>query len=104
MEPKLTITYDRIGDILSIDRCQPYVGQESDMLDDEIVVRLNPETGAVETWSSSSSPHASKGRDHRTPPHRRPPPRRITFSNPLETVPVVSLQELPVETLDRVSV
>jgi hypothetical protein len=48
MQPKLTITYDRIGDILSIDRCQPYDGQESDMLDDEIVVRLNPKTGAVE--------------------------------------------------------
>jgi hypothetical protein len=48
MEPKLTITYDRIGDILSIDRCQPYIGQESEMLDNEIVVRLNPKTGAVE--------------------------------------------------------
>ena len=48
MEPKLTFSYDRVGDILSIDRCEPYVGQSSEMLDDEIVVRLNPKTGAVE--------------------------------------------------------
>jgi hypothetical protein len=48
MEPKLTFTYDKVGDILSIDRCEPYAGQASEMLDDEIVVRLNPKTAAVE--------------------------------------------------------
>jgi hypothetical protein len=47
--PKLTITYDRIDDILSIDRCQPYINQDAEEVDDYIVARLNPKTGAVET-------------------------------------------------------
>ena len=44
----LSVTYDRIGDILYINKCEPYLGQESEMLEDEIVVRLNPKTNAVE--------------------------------------------------------
>ena len=44
----MTFHYDRIGDILYINKCEPYVGQESEMLTEEIVVRLNPLTNAVE--------------------------------------------------------
>ena len=48
MDTGLTFHYDRIGDILYINKCDPYHGQESEMLEDEIVVRLNPTTNAVE--------------------------------------------------------
>jgi hypothetical protein len=44
----LKVTYDRVGDILSIDVCDPYVGQETDEIDSGVVARLNPTTGAVE--------------------------------------------------------
>jgi hypothetical protein len=49
MAAKLTFRYDEIGDILYVDKCKPYMGQESEMLEDEIVVRLNPETEEIET-------------------------------------------------------
>ncbi len=48
MEAALTFTYDREADILHIDKCQPYKEQESEELEDEIVARLNPTSGAVE--------------------------------------------------------
>lgn len=48
MGPKLTFRYDRQADILHIDKCPPYAEQRSEELPDEIVVRLNPETGQVE--------------------------------------------------------
>jgi hypothetical protein len=48
MGAKLTFRYDSIGDILYIDKVAPYAEQESEQLEDEIVVRLNPKTGAVE--------------------------------------------------------
>lgn len=48
-ENKLTLKYDPDGDILYIDTCQPYAEQESQELDDEIVARLNPNSGEVET-------------------------------------------------------
>lgn len=48
MGAKLTFTYDREADILHIDICPPYAEQESEELGDEVVARLNPETGAVE--------------------------------------------------------
>ena len=48
MDGRLTFHYDKIGDILYIDRCKPYAEQESEALDDEIVVRLNPRTNEVE--------------------------------------------------------
>jgi uncharacterized protein YuzE len=44
----LTIRYDRVGDILYIDRCRPYREQESEEAGDEIIVRLNPRTREVE--------------------------------------------------------
>jgi len=48
MEPSLRFMYDREGDILHIDKCPPYAAQESEELGDEIVARLNPNTGEVE--------------------------------------------------------
>jgi hypothetical protein len=44
----LTFRYDKIGDILYMDKCRPYAEQVSEMLEDEIVLRLNPETEEIE--------------------------------------------------------
>ena len=49
MEAKLTFKYDREADILHIDKCAPYGEQESEELPDEIIARLNPNTGEVES-------------------------------------------------------
>lgn len=48
MEPKLTFQYDREADILHIHKRSPYPEQESEEIGDEIIARLNPETGEVE--------------------------------------------------------
>lgn len=48
MESKLRFIYDRDADILHIDKCTPYAEQESEELEDEIIARLNPDTGKVE--------------------------------------------------------
>jgi uncharacterized protein YuzE len=48
MEPKLTFQYDRESDILYIQKRPPYPEQDSEEIGDEIVARLNPETGEVE--------------------------------------------------------
>jgi uncharacterized protein YuzE len=48
MEAQLRFKYDREADILHIDKCPPYRDQESEELPDEIVARLNPNTGEVE--------------------------------------------------------
>lgn len=48
MEEKLKLRYDRTADILYLDKCVPYAEQDSEELDDEVVARLNPETGEVE--------------------------------------------------------
>ena len=48
MAAKLTFKYDREADILHIDKCLPYPGQESEELGDDIIARLNPTTGEVE--------------------------------------------------------
>ena len=48
MGAKLSFKYDREADILHIDKCPPYAKQESHELPDEIVARLNPDTGEVE--------------------------------------------------------
>ena len=47
MNGKLTFRYDREADILHIDKCQPYPEQESEELGDEVIARLNPETGDI---------------------------------------------------------
>jgi hypothetical protein len=46
---KLTFRYDKVGDILYVDKCKPYAEQDSKEVGDEISVRLNPETDEVET-------------------------------------------------------
>ncbi len=48
MNQKLIFKYDREVDILYIDKISPYAEQESEELDDDIVARLNPQTGEVE--------------------------------------------------------
>lgn len=48
MAEKLIIRFDRIGDILYIDKCPAYAEQESEEIGDEIIARLNPVSGKVE--------------------------------------------------------
>ncbi len=48
MAEKLKITYDRIDDVLHIDKVAPYPEQGSERIDEDVVVRLNPRTGEVE--------------------------------------------------------
>ncbi len=48
MAEKLIFKYDSIGDILYINKCQPYAEQESEELGDDIVIRLNPKTEEIE--------------------------------------------------------
>ena len=45
---RLVFCYDQEGDILYIDQCPPYPQQESEEIGDEIIARLNPESGAIE--------------------------------------------------------
>ena len=49
MARRLTLRYDKVGDILYIEKCPPYKEQDSEELADEIAVRLNPNSGDVET-------------------------------------------------------
>lgn len=49
MGEKLAFRYDRVGDIMYVEKCPPYAEQESDEIGDEIVARLNPDTGEVES-------------------------------------------------------
>ena len=49
MGEKLTFQYDRDADILYINKRTPYAEQESEELGDEVVARLNPTTGEVES-------------------------------------------------------
>lgn len=48
MDAKLKLTYDQVGDILSIDVCEPYVGQDTDEIESGMVARSNPKTGEIE--------------------------------------------------------
>lgn len=48
MAQNLTFQYDREADILYINTVTPYAEQESDELGDEIIARLNPQTGKIE--------------------------------------------------------
>jgi uncharacterized protein YuzE len=49
MAEALTFKYDREGDILYIDKCPPYAEQETEELGDDVIARLNPQTGEIET-------------------------------------------------------
>lgn len=48
MDKRLTVRYDKVGDILYIDICPPYAAQESEEIGDEVIARLKPESGEVE--------------------------------------------------------
>ena len=50
MGAKLSFKYDRDADILHIDKCAPYPEQDSEELGDEVVARLNPDTGEIENF------------------------------------------------------
>lgn len=50
MAERLTFNYDRDADILYIDKVSPYAAQESEELEDGIIVRLNPVTNEVENF------------------------------------------------------
>ncbi len=45
----LTFQYDPVGDILTTQTCASYAEQETEELDDEMLARLNPESGNIET-------------------------------------------------------
>ncbi|MFZ2061558.1 MAG: DUF2283 domain-containing protein [Candidatus Binatus sp.] len=45
---KLSFKYDRDADILYINKRDPYPAQESEELPDEVVVRINPDSGEIE--------------------------------------------------------
>ena len=49
MAGKLAFQYDREADILYISTRPAHAGQESEELGDDVIVRMNPETGAVES-------------------------------------------------------
>ncbi len=48
MDKNLIFRYDKVGDILYIDTCPTYADQETEELGDEIIARLNPDSGAIE--------------------------------------------------------
>ena len=48
MEKRLTFKYDRQADILYIDKMPPYPEQETEELGDEVIARLNPNSGEIE--------------------------------------------------------
>jgi len=48
MATSLSFRYDREADILHIDKGKPYSEQESEELGDDVIARLNPQTGEVE--------------------------------------------------------
>ena len=49
MAKNLTIHYDKVGDILFIDRVAPYAEQDSDQIGEDVVARFNPVTRNMET-------------------------------------------------------
>lgn len=49
MTGRLTFDYDREGDILTLSQCPPYPEQASEELGDDVIARLNPSTGEIES-------------------------------------------------------
>jgi uncharacterized protein YuzE len=48
MAEKLNFTYDRDSDVLYLSSRPQYAEQDSEELEDEVIARLNPDTGEVE--------------------------------------------------------
>jgi uncharacterized protein YuzE len=46
----LTFEYDREGDILYMQTCEPYADQDSDEIGDGVVARFNKKTGEIESF------------------------------------------------------
>jgi uncharacterized protein YuzE len=44
----VTFRYHPVGDILYLDLCEPYAEQESDEIEDGVIVRRNPVSGEIE--------------------------------------------------------
>jgi uncharacterized protein YuzE len=49
MEARMSFKYDRAADILYIDKIRPYPEQETEELGDDVLARLNPKTGEIES-------------------------------------------------------
>ena len=49
MAAQLTFEYDVPGDVMYIEKCRPYPGQESDDLECGVVARRQPATGEIES-------------------------------------------------------
>ena len=49
MAAKLSFEYDRDADILYVAKRTPYPEQESEELGDDVIARINPDTGEVES-------------------------------------------------------
>ena len=69
MTPTLTFEYDEVGDILYINKVQPYPEQDTDQLTYNVTARRNPRTDAVENleilfftrWLLKDGPQRFKG-------------------------------------------
>jgi uncharacterized protein YuzE len=49
MAPKLALQYDREADVLHLTSRPPYPEQETEELGDDVIARLNPDNGHVES-------------------------------------------------------
>jgi hypothetical protein len=49
MDGKLAFRYDKVGDIMYVEKCRPYAEQDSDEIGDEMVARFNPKTREIES-------------------------------------------------------
>lgn len=49
MDKQLNWQYDHVGDILYLTKVMPYPEQDEDEIDDGIVARFHPHTGAIES-------------------------------------------------------
>ena len=48
MNAKLSFDYSTPADVLCIQKCSSYRGQETEDIDDLVIARLNPDTGEIE--------------------------------------------------------
>ena len=67
MEAKLAFRWDREADILYIYQCKPYAEQESRELGDDVVARLNPESGEIEALEVLFFSNRFSGQAHEVP-------------------------------------
>lgn len=50
MDTLVSFAYDRIGDILFVEKCRPYPEQDSDDIEDMVIARFNPHSDEVESF------------------------------------------------------